>query len=43
MALVEQFSEVERLKLKRRTKSRNGREDLASDKWLLWPGHFQIG
>lgn len=43
MVLVEQFSEVERLKLKRRIKSRNGREDFVLDKWLLWFGYFQIG
>ena len=40
-ALVEQLSEAEHLESKRNTKLSNRREELASDGWLLWPGHSQ--
>ena len=41
MALVEQLSEVEHLKSKRSTKLSSEREELASNRWLLWPGPSQ--
>lgn len=43
MALVEQSGEVEHLESKRRRELRNRRQDLASDRWLLWTFPNKLG